>query len=104
MGGARKSKRKRAGTKGDEKSAWDKRFDKKYNVGGVNDLAKADKAARRAKRERELKEGEDAFASFKRGRKERRAAGAGAPGAKKGGAAKDKKNARPGKSARVKKR
>ena len=57
MGGARKSKRKRAGTKGDEKSAWDKRSTKKYNVGGVNDLAKADKAARRAKRERELKEG-----------------------------------------------
>jgi ribosome biogenesis protein SSF1/2 len=107
MGGARKSKRKRAGTKGDEKSAWDKRFDKKYNVGGVNDLAKADKAARRAKRERELKEGgEDAFKSaFKRGRKgSGAAAGAGAPGAKKGGAAKDKKNARPGKSARAKKR
>ena len=106
MGGARKSKRKRAGTKGDEKSAWDKRFDKKYNVGGVNDLAKADKAARRAKRERELKEGgEDAFASFKRGRKGNgAAAGTGAPGAKKGGAAKDKKNARPGKSARAKKR
>ena len=53
-----------------------------------------------------LKEGgEDAFASFKRGRKGNgAAAGAGAPGAKKGGAAKDKKNARPGKSARAKKR
>ena len=108
---AGRKKRKRDKSKAEAgKSTFDKHFDKKYNVGGINDLAKEKRDKRR---KREQKERRDGLAGDDGddGNKARGTGGRGGPksGGKgktsgkggKGGA--KEKNARPGKSARAKK-
>ena len=109
---AGRKKRKRDKSKAEaSKSTFDKHFDKKYNVGGINDLAKEKRDKRR---KREQKERRDGLAGDDGddGNKARGTGGRGGPksGGKgktsgkggKGGA--KEKSARPGKSARAKKR
>ena len=95
-----RKKRKRDKSKVEKKSTFDKHFDKKYNVGGINDIEREKREKKRAKK-RDEENADDA--PFKRGRKGSggNAPAAGKPAAKGGKKAKDK-NARPGKSARAK--
>jgi ribosome biogenesis protein SSF1/2 len=113
---AGRKKRKRDKTKAEPgKSTFDKHFDKKYNVGGINDIAKEKRDKRRKLELKERREGrgDDDEKRGKGGGNARGARGgkpasrkglSGAKGAKKTGATKDGKNARPGKSVRAKKR
>lgn len=108
---AGRKKRKRDKSKAEaSKSTFDKHFDKKYNVGGINDIAKEKREKRRKREQKEKREGRGEDADTNK-------AGGGGRGGPKGGAKKDKnagkggkggakkdKNARPGKSARAKKR
>ena len=90
-----RKKRKRDKSKVEKKSTFDKHFDKKYNVGGINDIEREKREKKRAKK-RDEENADDA--PFKRGRKGSggNAPAAGKPAAKGGKKAKDK-NARPGK-------
>lgn len=106
---AGRKKRKRDKSKAEAgKSTFDKHFDKKYNVGGINDIAKEQREKRRKREQKERREGRGEDADTNKadgggrgGPKGGAKGGAGKGG--KGGAKKDK-NARPGKSARAKKR
>ena len=102
---AGRKKRKRDKSKAEaSKSTFDKHFDKKYNVGGINDVAKEkrEKRQKRERRERREGRGDDDDTNKARGGGGRGGPRGGAKG-KSAGKGKDK-NVRPGKSARAKKR
>ena len=106
---ALRKKRKRDKSKAEaSKSTFDKHFDKKYNVGGINDVAKEQREKRRKREQKERREGrgEDADTNKADGGGRGGPKGGAKGGAGKGGkaGAKKDKNARPGKSARAKKR
>jgi ribosome biogenesis protein SSF1/2 len=106
---AGRKKRKRDKSKAEaSKSTFDKHFDKKYNVGGINDIAKEQREKRRKREQKERREGrgEDADTNKADGGGRGGPKGGAKGGAGKGGkaGAKKDKNARPGKSARAKKR
>ena len=106
---AGRKKRKRDKSKAEaSKSTFDKHFDKKYNVGGINDVAKEQREKRRKREQKERREGrgEDADTNKADGGGRGGPKGGAKGGAGKGGkaGAKKDKNARPGKSARAKKR
>jgi hypothetical protein len=118
---AGRKKRKRDKSKADEtKSTFDKHFDKKYNVGGINDIAKEKRDKRRKAEQKEKREGggDETGGGHSVGRASagKSAGGKDGKGKPKGGkpAGKDgkgkgkapipKSNARPGKSVRAKKR
>jgi ribosome biogenesis protein SSF1/2 len=106
---AGRKKRKRDKSKAEaSKSTFDKHFDKKYNVGGINDIAKEQREKRRKREQKDRREGrgEDADTNKADGGGRGGPKGGAKGGAGKGGkaGAKKDKNARPGKSARAKKR
>jgi ribosome biogenesis protein SSF1/2 len=106
---AGRKKRKRDKSKAEaSKSTFDKHFDKKYNVGGINDIAKEQREKRRKREQKERREGrgEDADTNKADGGGRGGPKGGAKGGAGKGGkaGAKKDKNARPGTSARAKKR
>tara|TARA_B110000977_G_C11089844_1_gene496318 strand:- start:6072 stop:7634 length:1563 start_codon:yes stop_codon:yes gene_type:complete len=105
LAGRKKRKRDKSKAEG-VKSTFDKHFDKKYNVGGINDIAKEKRDKRRKQEQRDTREGKDEDTGGKGGGGR---GGSTGDGKSKGKDANKKKaipksNARPGKSVRAKKK